>query len=299
MVPPRSGAQALQVYERYRPPLPAGAARVSRRLPDLSPLVDAYDVFLFDAFGVLNIGDSPIDGAAACLHALRAAGKSVLIVSNAAAFPASHWLAKYRAMGFAADGICSRDVLCRHWQRQPPGRYVGLMAPADAPLEDLPQAHERLADDATLYDAVDAFVLLGSADWTSQRQSLMLASLQRRPRPVWVGNPDLVAPREFGWSLEPGWYACALTHQLPHLPVRYFGKPYGEIFACALQRVNYAGPRHRVLMCGDTLHTDILGAQAAGLHSAWVVGNLDIDIDTAPASAQIWPDYIVPRIGWQ
>jgi len=57
-------------------------------------------------------------------------------------------------------------------------------------------------------------------------------------------------------------------------------------------------PRARILMVGDSLHTDILGAQAAGIRSALVTGYgvlCGADVAAAIAHAGIRPDYILPR----
>ena len=64
----------------------------------------------------------------------------------------------------------------------------------------------------------DAFLLLGSAVWTEDRQEMLLDSLKRNSRPVYVGNPDIVAPREGGFSVEPGSFAHRLADTTGHFP---------------------------------------------------------------------------------
>ena len=66
---------ALAIFERYqtiRPRLPQAEfhapTRDIRSLLDILPEIDA---FVFDAFGVLNVGETPIDGAAERLDQLR------------------------------------------------------------------------------------------------------------------------------------------------------------------------------------------------------------------------------------
>ena len=60
--------QAHRRYEAIRPRLPemaqTGPARLATRLLDTAA---HYDGYLFDAFGVLNVGETAIPGAAACL----------------------------------------------------------------------------------------------------------------------------------------------------------------------------------------------------------------------------------------
>ena len=66
------------------------------------------------------------------------------------------------------------------------------------------------------------------------------ASLRARPRPLVIANPDLVAPRETGLSLEPGYYAHLLADRLGIGP-EFFGKPFKNIFDLAFARLGAAG----------------------------------------------------------
>ena len=155
-----------------------------------------------------------------------------------------------------------------------------------------------LGDDAESYDAQDGFLLVGADGWTDRRQTLLEASLKRAPRPVLVGNPDLVAPRETGLSREPGWFAHRLADRTGVMPV-FLGKPFGQVFDIALGRFNRALRPERVLMVGDTLHTDILGGAQAGFATALVTGYgalTGLDVTDAIAQAGLSPDFIVPNI---
>lgn len=54
----------------------------------------------------------------------------------------------------------------------------------------------------------------------------------------------------------------------------------------------------RVLMVGDTLHTDIAGAQVKGISAALVLENgmmQGLDVDAAIAASGIHPDFILQR----
>jgi ribonucleotide monophosphatase NagD (HAD superfamily) len=83
-----------------------------------------------------------------------------------------------------------------------------------------------------------------------------------------VANPDIVAPREDGLTLEPGAFAHALADATGIAPV-YFGKPFPDAYADALARLGGLAP-HRIAMVGDTLHTDVLGGAAAGMGSVLI-----------------------------
>ena len=54
-----------------------------RRLAGFAALAAEYDGFILDLWGVIHDGVAPYPGAAACLAALRAAGKRVVLLSNA------------------------------------------------------------------------------------------------------------------------------------------------------------------------------------------------------------------------
>jgi hypothetical protein len=74
-----------------------------------------------------------------------------------------------------------------------------------------------------------------------------------------------------GLSREPGHYAHRLADATGVEPP-FFGKPFPAIFDMARSRIRAGVPDNRVLMVGDTLHTDILGGQAAGFRTALFPG---------------------------
>ena len=294
-------AQALAEYQRLRPRLPAhhgrGKATPAARFLDI---VAPHDLILFDAYGVLNVGETAIDGAAQTIAALRAMGKRVMVVSNSAAYPKAHMMTRYARLGFdftPDEVVTSREALLARVANEP-ARHWGVMLNPDKDIGEIADLGVTvLADNPALYDEVEGFLLVGADGWTEARQALLEASLTRNPRPVFVGNPDLVAPREDGLSQEPGWYAHRLI-DATGVAVHFCGKPFPDIFDLALARGDTIAPE-RVLMVGDTLHTDILGGAQAGFATALVTGHgslLGLDVADAIASSGIAPDHIVAQI---
>ena len=118
---------------------------------------------------------------------------------------------------------------------------------------------------------------------------------RRGPDPV--ANPDLVAPRESGLSKEPGHYAHLLADRLD-LSLSFFGKPFGHAFVDALGRIVDLPP-DRIIMVGDTLHTDILGGRACGLKTVLVQDHglfAGMDVARYIARSGIVPDFQCPAI---
>jgi len=92
--------------------------------------------------------------------------------------------------------------------------------------------------------------------------------------------------------------------------VVYHGKPHPPIYARARAMLGGAAPE-RVLCIGDSLRTDIAGANAAGLDSLLLVGGIHRDefagpgggvdlarIQAACAAANAWPTFLGPGFAW-
>ena len=121
--------------------------------------------------------------------------------------------------------------------------------------------------------------MLSSADLDEATVGALTDALVRRPRPLAVANPDIVAPREDGPTREPGFYAHAIADTAGLRPA-FFGKPFGDAYDDALARLGSI-PRRRIAMVGDTLHTDVPGGAAAGMGTVLIerhglFGGLDV-----------------------
>lgn len=292
-----SVASIFERYEDVRHRLP-GARSVAGTL-DIGSLLDIArqaDAFVFDAFGVLNVGDVPIPGASERLDQLRAGGAAIRILSNAASYDHAGAVGKFRKLGMpvAEDEIVtSRDATLPVLG---PGLWGCIAAPGDD-LSDIRADTLRLGDDAAAYDRVTGFLFLSTEVWTAERQAVLARALETRPRPVMIANADLVAPRETGFTLEPGHYGHLLVDRgIPD--VRFFGKPFPEVYL--MIEASLPGvPRDRIVMCGDTLHTDILGAASRGWRTVLVSRDgLFSGADTSAFcnSAEIYPSWRVSRI---
>lgn len=284
-------------YEAVRHRLPtAGPGGACRPARDLSEIADLYDVFMLDAFGVLNIGERAIDAAPERVAALQAAGKRVLVVSNAAGLPHRQLMIKYDRLGFdfaPEDVITSRKALLNALQGDT--RHWGVMADPALGKEDLEAlSFSFLENDQSIYDAVDGFLLIGSSVWSNQRQACLEASLKARPREVLVGNPDIAAPRENGPSREPGFWAHRLADETGVAPA-FFGKPFRNIYDLSFACLGDARTS-RAVMVGDSLHTDVLGGQVAGIATALITSHgllRSTDPFAAIEKSALRPDHVL------
>ena len=292
---------AVQQYEAVRSLLPtAKMPEQSMHAANLGALADRFDVFLLDAFGVLNVGEMAIDGAAQRVRFLQELGKRVLVLTNGARHPAEQAQQKFSTLGFSfdlADIVSSRDALKAALRMPPQGRFWGVMCSEDSQIETLSVPWCRLEDDGSIYDEAFGFLLMSASEWTDASLALLRESLAKVPRPVMVGNPDIVAPREDHLSLEPGYYAHELSRTIG-LNAEFFGKPFANIYDLAFGRLGSVDPS-RVVMVGDTLHTDVLGGAAYGVKTVLVTDHgLFAGCDPASliAATRIVPDFVIPTI---
>jgi HAD superfamily hydrolase (TIGR01450 family) len=284
-------------YEEIRGRLPAARfPSETRQVESLGDLVDEFDVFVLDGYGVLNVGTEPVPGGVERIRALRAAGKRLCVLTNGATMTSAQAVGRYARLGYdfgPEEIVSSRDALARAMAGHEGMRW-GVAAMPDADLSDLGPKCRLLGDSEADYEAADGFVLLSSGDWSRDRHERMIAALVGHPRPVMCGNPDLIAPVTEGLAAQPGLYAHEIADRTGVLP-QFFGKPFGNAFALVAERIGPGVDPRRIAMVGDTPWTDILGGAAMGWRTVLVrdhglvQGMTEAGID---ALSDIRPDFI-------
>ena len=255
-------SSVFQKYESLRPRLPDfKCSNATIEIKSILEIASEVDVFVFDAFGVLNIGEKLIPGADLALKTLRDMNKQVRVLTNAASYDKSGTEKKFLDLGLyfsREEIITSRDAAL---ENVTPGLWGVITAEADN-LNDFKAEYIRLADTKSDFDKVDGFLFLSTSEWNAKKHLLLQQSVLKNDRPVIIANADLVAPRESGFTLEPGFYGHELI-DLGASNVKFFGKPYPEVYSLVTKSLSGV-PGEKIAMCGDSLHTDILGAAAQG-----------------------------------
>ena len=239
-------------------------------------LIDRYDGFLFDAYGVLVDASGPTPGAAAAIAAVRAAGKSLAVITNDASRQPATAAARFARLGLtiaAEEIVTAGDMIAPYVAaHQLAGARAIVLGTADAGTyaRDAGLEVVELDDGA----AIDALVICDDAgfDFLAGMNAALTACVRAldagRGLALIVANPDLVFPRG-GGAL--GVTAGTMAAMIEAVLVRFvvLGKPAAAIFAEAHRRIG--GPA-RVLVVGDQLETDVAGARAIGLEAALVAG---------------------------
>jgi HAD superfamily hydrolase (TIGR01459 family) len=249
-------------------------------LDGIAPLADRYDGFVLDLWGVVHDGKRIYPGVAEALAALKSRGKRVVFLTNA---PRRAWFVgtMLDRMGLDRalyDGIMSSGEIA--WmmlkaRSHPFFAPLGPRAVHIGPERDLSVIEEGVAE--VVADPAQADFLLntgpdperGATDPEPYRPALAAAAAHHLPmvcvnpdRHVMVGADRLIC-------------AGALADLYLAMGGRVFevGKPDPAVYDPVMAMLGLAD-RRRVLAIGDTPHTDLAGAQAAGMDALWAMTGL-------------------------
>ena len=271
---------------------------MTRIIQTLDEIADEYDVLLCDLWGCLHDGLHPFEQAVAACRRFRAAGGTVLLLTNSPR-PRDAVARQLDEMGvprdcwdvIATSGDSARAAM---WRGIVGARVYHIGTPDEGgffePMEiiDDPVAIRRVP-----LPQAEGIVCTGPfdplADPDLMRPDLLHA--KTRGLKLLCANPDIVVDR--GDTRE--WCAGALAALYSKMGGEslYFGKPHPPIYDLARRRLDRIDARFeegRILAVGDGLRTDILGAQGEGLDSLFVTGGLSRrDTGTGPA-AEDQPD---------
>jgi len=304
-----------EIYLRYKQIIesqgfvvPAAGESPAPQRVRMEDLLDRYDAFCFDGYGTLyNRGSFVYDGAQDWYTMLRAAGKQMRLITNAASDVDSVLAADAAKRGFAfseAETISSGSLLkdlCDELR----GRGKMVREVYYIGRETGKHVLERCGITAVALDAEPAepIVAISSAKDTPESYAQAVKILQKPGAMLLVLNSDAWAPKipdDDGVTVrEP--VSGALSERLRRdsmcetnggagCETFYLGKPFPAIW----EKVKRSLPEDsRVLMVGDTLGTDVLGAKVAGFDSALVVGrNVPAEeLETDEKSLGIRPDW--------
>ena len=247
-------------------------------LPGIGGLIDNYDGVILDVWGVLHDGAKPFPGVLDTLHRLKQGGKKTLVLSNAPrrAVPVSHRLTDIGIARDLYDHIhTSGEETWQHLTRrdEPFYRAIGRTCYMVAPDRDsdvmLGLDLERVRD----LEQASFIFNVGPWGWDEDvvRYEDMLQAALRRELPMVCANPDIVVHHLGRRAICAG--AIALRYEQLGGIVRWHGKPYADVYKTALAQLGIPNPK-RILAIGDSLRTDIAGANGAGIDAIVVAGGI-------------------------
>jgi HAD superfamily hydrolase (TIGR01450 family) len=266
----------------------------------LSELVDRYDGFILDQFGVMHDGVSALPGAAACVEELHRRGKKIIILSNTSAL-ASSTLQRLPTLGFDpscfAGAVTSGEEAAAYIRTRLGSRGCGLLLTWKATPESYSvekflnrcgnvRVTDRVAEaDFVLLHGLEVLrgpgpdgaareTSLGSYKRTGDTSSViepLLNECLRRKLPLLCVNPDYVYVKADGTVAHMPGKVADLYEAMGGVTIR-FGKPHRHHFQACIRELGL--PKERVVHVGDSLHHDVAGANAAGVPCVLVAGGV-------------------------
>jgi HAD superfamily hydrolase (TIGR01459 family) len=259
-------------------------------ITNLAHVSSRYEAVFCDLWGCLHNGVTAFPDAVAALRAYKAAGGTVLLLTNSPR-PKSSVIKQLDIIGVPHD--CYDDIVSSGDAAQyalvtgAVGRRVfHIGAPKDQVFftdfaEDVAMiaANELPIVQVSLSDA-DGIVCTGLFDDQTETPDDYAAQLllaKTRDLPMLCANPDIIVDMGDKRVFCAG--AIAQAYEEKGGLVLYFGKPHPPIYDLARRRLTAIMARDDVpvLCIGDGIHTDVQGGQSEGLDTLFITGGLAAD----------------------
>lgn len=244
----------------------------------MNNLLAQFDDFLIDLWGVIWDEEKVYPGAADFCRRLLDQGKRLCFLSNCAEHLPESMAVRFREAGLAE--IDERFIATSGQAMAPWFRLNGLagrrvytfgnealcenVRRAGAEPIDLPEDPLAVRDEPQS----DCLVLGGHYVFTWRRLGDVASAVRLADLRVLLPNPDRVVTNQEGVIHFPaGMIAHVIETALPSARIERIGKPYPFIYDFAMERFGQGARRERTLMIGDSLETDILGANRSNIPS--------------------------------
>ena len=240
-------------------------------IDDLGDVSSRYDTFIVDLWGVIHDGHTLLPGVWEMLERLQLQEKTVVFLSNAPrrslaleeqlavmGLPRALYSCVYSSGEDAFGALIAqhRGKMC-----------YPLSASLHGPL--LQDANAQIAQ--TLEEA-DFILNTGPIPLVLEEHDALLKQALALDIPMICVNPDVAVMREGVLSLCAG--ALAKVYEEMGGQVHYHGKPFPEIYQRLWESLGLPD-KARMVAIGDSLTTDIVGAQNFGIDSVLVMTGLE------------------------
>lgn len=249
-------------------------------IDSLQDILDQFDGFVVDQFGVLHDGEHPYPSAISSLQLLMNAGKRIVVLSNSGKRSEIN-IQRMARLGFKrelfSEFVTSGDVAFEKVKTlfvdKGVNRCYLIARDGDA------SAVEGLDINLVSHPDHCDFIIISACEserYSEQHYSDLLRQCARRQVPCLCTNPDKLMLTRDGIKFGAG--RIAEIFEKMGGTVKWIGKPYPEIYEHALRFLPDI-PRQRILCIGDSIEHDIAGGKKAGLKTLFVRGGIHRDMD--------------------
>ncbi len=278
----------------------------------MKKLLERYDYFLIDLWGVLWDGREVFPDGVAFVHRLIDAGKSFRFLSNCAEYTdeelvdrlriagltdaRTEWLAtsgQSMVLWFEQNGLKGRKVYVFGGE----GLWENVRRAGAEPIA-MPEKGELLKTGAES----DTLIVGGLLNFDWLRLTEIVTGVRMGHLRVVLPNPDKVVMQQSGRvRLPPGMIVEVIAIALPETPIERVGKPFRFVYDYAFSLFGDAFDPRRALMVGDSLETDARGAAGAGidmllLGQGVLMGKQRDEIIAASRALHIYPQWFAERL---
>jgi HAD superfamily hydrolase (TIGR01450 family) len=272
----------------------------------IQDIITKYSALFIDAYGVLVDANGRLEGARHFVELLNREHHRYIIVTNDASQLHSNIAKRFQSLGLniAEDNIVSAGSLLVDYfkQKELIGAKTRILGTQDSIAFAQTAGANIVGPDQS--EAFDILVLADesgcrSLDSIDEIISELIKQIDRGHIPKLVlPNPDLMYPKSPNrYGIAAGGIALMIESVLAlrfpeHEPLLFerLGKPHSWIFEAACEKAQTKD----VLMIGDQLQTDILGAQEFGLDSLLLLTGLTPK--PPQDTSKVCPTYVLPRL---
>ena len=249
-----------------------------QKLKGISEISDKFDVYFIDLWGVIHNGVQCYPEALKVLEKLKEQNKKIVLISNAPR-PAAVVKVFLETIGLKSSGydflVTSGDITReyislnsskKNFYHLGPTRDIDLFKDLNVALTSKEECDEIICTG-----------LVSDEEEKLQDYKILLDFFLNKKIPLICANPDEVVAR--GEKIV--FCAGALANQYKQEGgmVRYFGKPYSEIYSFALKKIrahkDFKDKKEiNTLVIGDNIKTDIKGANLSNLDSVLILNGI-------------------------
>ena len=249
-----------------------------QKLKGISEISDKFDVYFIDLWGVIHNGVQCYPEALKVLEKLKEQNKKIVLISNAPrpAAVVKVFLKTIRLESYCYDflvtsGDITREYISlnsskKNFYHLGPTRDIDLFKDLNVTLTSKEECEEIICTG-----------LVSDEEEKLQDYKILLDFFLNKKIPLICANPDEVVAR--GEKIV--FCAGALANQYKQEGgmVRYFGKPYSEIYSFALKKIrahkDFKDKKEiNTLVIGDNIKTDIKGANLSNLDSVLILNGI-------------------------
>ena len=249
-----------------------------QKLKGISKISDKYDVYFVDLWGVVHNGVQCYPEALKVLEKLKEQNKKIVLISNAPR-PSAVVKVFLETIGLQSScydflvtsGDITREYISlnsskKNFYHLGPTRDIDLFKDLNVALTSKEECDEIICTG-----------LVSDEEEKLQDYKILLDFFLNKKIPLICANPDEVAARGEKIIFCAG--ALANQYKQEGGMVRYFGKPYSDIYSFALKKVrahkDFKDKKEiNTLVIGDNIKTDIKGANLFNLDSVLILNGI-------------------------